>query len=342
MFSVIIPVYKVEKYLRRCVDSILAQTYTDFEVILVDDGSPDACPQICDEYARLDPRVKVIHKPNGGLISARNAGIMASRGDYICYVDSDDWAKENMLQFIHDQLKASPVPLDMVLFAAHNVYEDHMDDTRNDVPEGYYDRQRLEKEIFPQLIVDLKKGFYGGGIQAHTWDKACRRELQVKYYTRDERIRAFTDVPMIIECILNSQNIYICNEHLYMYNRANEGSIRAKSKENLLTKSFYYLCTYMQEHMRGYGPSVDRQLNEYPLTLIVRTIKWRILTDSSFTEAAKHVKEGLKESNMLSLVSIKGLPLKLQILVALLKLHLYTPAIVLCAAKLKGSPQNIG
>ena len=84
MISVIVPVYKVEKYLRHCVDSILAQTYPDFELLLIDDGSPDRCPQICDEYAGRDARVRVIHKPNGGLISARNEGIRAAMGDYVC------------------------------------------------------------------------------------------------------------------------------------------------------------------------------------------------------------------------------------------------------------------
>ena len=79
-FSVILPVYKVEKYLYECVDSILGQTYTDFEVILVDDGSPDSCPKICDEYAVRDERVRVIHKTNGGLASARNAGIEVAQG----------------------------------------------------------------------------------------------------------------------------------------------------------------------------------------------------------------------------------------------------------------------
>ena len=107
MFSVIVPVYKVEEYLRRCVDSILAQTYTDFELLLVDDGSPDACPQICDEYARLDPRVRVIHKPNGGCVSARNAGISAARGEYICYVDGDDRVSSEMLSFVAGKLRAA-------------------------------------------------------------------------------------------------------------------------------------------------------------------------------------------------------------------------------------------
>ena len=88
--SIIVPVYKVETYLHHCVDSILLQTFTDFEVILVDDGSPDNCPAICDEYAMQDERIKVIHKENGGLSSARNAGLGIAQGEYICFIDSDD------------------------------------------------------------------------------------------------------------------------------------------------------------------------------------------------------------------------------------------------------------
>ena len=98
LVSVIIPVYKVEPYLRQCVDSVLAQTYTDFEVILVDDGSPDGCPAICDEYAEKDCRVKVIHKENGGLSDARNAGINIACGEYALFVDSDDFISKEFLE----------------------------------------------------------------------------------------------------------------------------------------------------------------------------------------------------------------------------------------------------
>lgn len=89
--SVIVPVYKVERFLPQCVDSILAQTLSDIEVILVDDGSPDRCPAICDEYALKDRRVQVIHQKNGGLSAARNAGIERANGEYLCFIDSDDW-----------------------------------------------------------------------------------------------------------------------------------------------------------------------------------------------------------------------------------------------------------
>ena len=340
MISVIVPVYNVEKYLRKCVDSILNQTYTDFELLLVDDGSSDSCPQICDDYAARDPRVRVIHKPNGGLISARNEGILTAKGSYVCILDGDDWALENMLQFIHGTVSQSPRSLDMVLFAAHNVYEDHMEETLNNVPEGYYDRKRLEKEVFPYLLTDTRNGLQVGVIQAHTWDKAFRRELLVEHYTREERIRVFTDVPMTYECLLHCQNVYICNEPLYMYNKTNEGSIRARSRENLLTKSFNYLITYMREHMNDLGPSIDRQLNEYAAMLIIRTGKWRAETDPSLRSAVRHIKEGLRESNMLSFVSVTGLPRKAGAVILLLKLHLYMPATLLCAARVKLEKQR--
>ena len=340
MISVIVPVYKVEKYLRKCVDSILNQTYTDFELLLVDDGSPDNCPQICDDYAKRDSRVRVIHKPNGGLISARNAGILAAQGSYICILDGDDQALGDMLQFIHDTVSESSEPLDMVLFAAHNVYEDHVEETLNYVPEGYYNRERLKNEVFPYLLTDTRNGLQVGVIQAHTWDKAFRRELLIEHYTREERIRVFTDVPMTYECLLYCQNVYICNKPLYLYNKTNEDSIRAKSRENLLTKSFSYLIAYMREHMSGLGPVIDRQLNEYAAMLIIRTGKWRAGTDPSLREAARHIKEGLQESEMLSYVSVKGLPPKVAAVIWLLKKGMYKTAMLLCAARVKQQEQQ--
>ena len=95
LFSIIVPVYKAEKYINECVDSVLAQTFEDFELILADDGSPDRCPEICDEYAKKDSRIKVIHKENGGASSARNSGIEAACGEYVIFLDSDDYWEEN-------------------------------------------------------------------------------------------------------------------------------------------------------------------------------------------------------------------------------------------------------
>ena len=98
LISVIVPVYKVEEYFRKCADSILGQSYRNLEIILVDDGSPDSCPALCDEYAKADSRVRVIHKENGGLSDARNAGLDIASGDYIGFVDSDDWIAPGMYE----------------------------------------------------------------------------------------------------------------------------------------------------------------------------------------------------------------------------------------------------
>ncbi len=100
LISVIVPVYKVERYLDQCVRSIVDQTYRNLEIILVDDGSPDRCPQMCDEWAKRDSRIRVIHQENSGVSVARNAGLDIARGDYICFVDSDDWIDERYVQLL--------------------------------------------------------------------------------------------------------------------------------------------------------------------------------------------------------------------------------------------------
>jgi len=112
--SIIIPIYKVEKYLHRCVDSVLAQKCTDLEIILVDDGSPDACPRICDAYALQDKRVRIIHKENGGLSSARNAGLRVATGQYVFFLDSDDWIDPEGLEILYDM--AEELQVDFVRY----------------------------------------------------------------------------------------------------------------------------------------------------------------------------------------------------------------------------------
>lgn len=105
LISVIVPIYKVENYLNKCVESIAAQTYSNLEIILVDDGSPDNCPQMCDDWVAKDSRIKVVHKENGGLSDARNAGLAVATGEYISFIDSDDWIEPEFLQTLFDTLQ---------------------------------------------------------------------------------------------------------------------------------------------------------------------------------------------------------------------------------------------
>ena len=121
-FSVIIPVYKVEQYISKCVESVLSQDFEDYEIILVDDGSPDNCPIICDRYAEKYSHVRVIHKENGGLSDARNAGIKASNGEYLLFIDSDDyWDREDVLSIINNKLIETAEP-DVLMFQGKKYY----------------------------------------------------------------------------------------------------------------------------------------------------------------------------------------------------------------------------
>lgn len=130
LVSVIVPIYNVEKYIRRCVNSILNQTYTDIEIILVDDGSPDNCPQICDDYSKIDSRIKVIHKKNGGLSDARNAGMAVAKGQYISFIDSDDYVSNDFIKTLLDTMISEDS--DIVECSIVKFYEDNHFGTYND------------------------------------------------------------------------------------------------------------------------------------------------------------------------------------------------------------------
>ncbi len=166
MISIIIPVYNVEKYLRRCVDSVLNQTYKDIEVVLVDDGSPDGCPSICDEYARKDKRVTVIHKPNGGLSSARNAALDSElRGKYVAFLDSDDWFEDDTIEYCIKTLAANRA--DAIEFCCEETkeYKEHTRQQKEnililegkDILEEY-----LRKEAYSVCMCLFKKELFDG------------------------------------------------------------------------------------------------------------------------------------------------------------------------------------
>ena len=133
LFSVIVPIYKIEKYLPRCIDSVLAQSFDDYELILVDDGSPDHCPEICDAYAQKDARIKVIHKLNGGLVSARQAGITQAVGDYVFHLDGDDAICDDALESAYQIIRE--MHPDIVSFSYRRCIDGVLGDVVDDIVE---------------------------------------------------------------------------------------------------------------------------------------------------------------------------------------------------------------
>ncbi len=153
--SVIVPIYKVENYLKKCINSIINQSYRNLEIILVDDGSPDNCGKICDEYAKQDKRIVVIHKENGGLSDARNKGLEIASGDYISFVDSDDWLVNNAYELTMDIMKKNDA--NIVSFNYTKVYENenqiayNVKSTRTYTNENAY-KLHIQGQLFPALV----------------------------------------------------------------------------------------------------------------------------------------------------------------------------------------------
>ena len=166
--SVIVPIYKVENYINRCIESIIKQTYTNLEIILVDDGSPDNCGKIADEYANKDTRIKSVHKANGGLSDARNYGMQYATGDYTLFVDSDDWLKENMIQVMIDSMNY--YNSDIVQVGFYYAYEKYL----------LFD-DRYYKENDPAVILDnkelMKELVINERVKNFAWGKLYKTEL---------------------------------------------------------------------------------------------------------------------------------------------------------------------
>lgn len=234
--SIIVPVYKAEKFLNRCVDSILAQTFTDFECILIDDGSPDSSPAICDEYAKKDSRVKVIHQKNGGVSAARNAGLDAALGEWIGFVDSDDWIEKDTYELA---LKATVEQnADIVQWQL-------------DFPGSI---RKIDYGITQDCLLLVDRN------HCLTWlQNSCYTQLFNKKIIDENRIRFPLDVSMGEDrcfsycCIASSSKVWQLNRVLYHYFQNEEGLCLSNyGEEKILQDEFSLRQTEKFLKQKGY------------------------------------------------------------------------------------------
>ena len=218
VFSVIVPIYNIEKYIKRCIDSVLAQSFADFELILVDDGSPDMCGAICDEYAKKDERINVIHKENGGLVSARQAGIKVASGDYIFNLDGDDAILPDALESAYKIICETNA--DIVSFSYKCSINEKIGDTIEDCAhEGLYNKAEIEQHIFPKLLSDKNMNH----IFYFLWGKAIKRELAIKNQLNvNPAISLGEDLSCVVPCFLEAQTIYMSKKAIYLYTIRND------------------------------------------------------------------------------------------------------------------------
>lgn len=207
LISIIVPVYGVEAYLHQCIDSLLIQTYQNLEIILVDDGSPDNCPAICDEYAKMDARVQVIHKENGGLSDARNAGLDVATGTYIGFVDSDDWVASDMYAYLLHGILGYQSEISYCGFI--NVHDTWMDYSNSQTDKVYTAEVALNELFFDRL----------GNF---AWNKLYKAELWngIRFPTG----KNFEDIRTMYKLFERASRIAVLKEPKYFY-RIRQGSI---------------------------------------------------------------------------------------------------------------------
>ena len=213
-FSVIVPVYQVEDYLAACIDSVLGQTFSDFELILVDDGSPDGCGAICDAYAGRDGRVSVIHKENGGLVSARKAGIRAAAGEYVVNLDSDDKIAPEMLAQANEIIEKHPV--DLISFSIAFFDERSSSVLTEGVPAGLYREDEIKARIFPRMLMaeNMEHLFY------YLCAKVIRREIQLApQLAVDDVISLGEDVSCLMQVYPRCRSVYVSDYTAYLCRR---------------------------------------------------------------------------------------------------------------------------
>ena len=205
LISIIIPVYKVEKYLDKCIASVVDQTYKNLEIILVDDGSPDNCPAICDQWQGKDNRIKVIHQWNNGLSVARNEGLKLAHGECIGFVDSDDWIESEMYEKLLSALQETDADI------AVGGFEGFTEDSK---PIGYIKTKPIEKKLYSaeEALRMLLKG--EGFICNNVWNKLYRRTTLLNITFPKGKL--YEDVPWTAEVIGNSQKI-VCIDYIFYH-----------------------------------------------------------------------------------------------------------------------------
>ena len=237
MISVIVPVYKVEPYLDRCVQSILNQTYKDFELLLVDDGSPDRCGRMCDEWAQRDARVQVIHKPNGGLSDARNAGIERAKGEYLCFVDSDDRIAEDMLEHLYQLLTDTNADMACGNFVRIAETGKQTHEIKH-IREGVFSRDEFWKIFF----TDWNRTYY-----TVIWNKIYKRQLFERLRFPVGKIHE--DNYILYDLIDACRTIAFSDKIVYYYLQKSDGIMRSgRSVKNLAAPEAFLNMT---EQFRG-------------------------------------------------------------------------------------------
>lgn len=285
--SVIVPVYKAESYLHRCVDSILAQTLTDFEVLLIDDGSPDKSGKICDEYAKKDSRVRVFHKENGGVSSARQCGIDNALGEYTIHADPDDWVESNMLEELY--AKAKEENSDIVIC---DYYE-----YRN----GDITLQKLKLNSLSSQ--NLLKQFLQQELHGATWNKLIKRSCYTKYNIKFPiNIIRWEDLFVVCNLLNNPVKVSYLPKAFYFYDLTinSESIVRKPTMQGLMSQ------VYFIDYFTKLLDNIDYKRGLYVLKAVTKELAFvsKLITDDELQKMYPEINDEYISDRKFTLIHI--------------------------------------
>ena len=274
--SVIVPVYNTKEYLHECIDSILAQTFRDFELILVDDGSTDGSGGICDDYGRQDHRVCVIHQENAGVTAARKRGVEEATGEYIAFVDSDDWIDTNMYSIM-----LANEPADIVICNMFSATQTGIIEIKFCLKPGTYDKRSLKETCYPFMLFDHTRG--KPGVCPSLCDKLIRSDIVKKIIpTVDDRVVYGEDVISSCLCMLEANRVCVVEQALYYY-RKDLSSVMDGNGERMFSR-LTLLGTEMVRLLSGRDFDAMHQIHGYLAQLSVECIRSELLYHTAATE----------------------------------------------------------
>ncbi len=305
LISVIVPVYKVEEYIKRCIDSIINQTYKNLEIILVDDGSPDNCGKICDEYAKKDTRVKVIHKENGGLSDARNAGIKICKGKYISFIDSDDYVDEDYIEYLYNLIKKYNVKLSI---CGVNVV--------------WKNKKCKQEKILKSECLDAKSALNNlllhKGIEISAYAKMYLADLWKNFEFPKGKV--YEDTAVIYKLIEEASTIAYGNKKCYYY-IARKNSISKQNGFNKNEEDYIEHTKNMLADIKQMYPELEISIKRFELYANFRILRMLIFTNPRNKIMEKDIILKIKE-NQKEVFFYKEIPRRDKIAIVLLNIGL--------------------
>lgn len=324
--SVIVPIYNVERFLPRCVESLRRQTLQDIEIILVDDQSPDNCPTMCDKYQEQDERIKVIHKQNGGLGYARNSGLEIATGEYIAFVDSDDYVDLDMFQIMYSVAKENEADIVRVDNYKETVEGEILNSSYvPPIREGKYSREEmLEQLLYPQFgMMPEESGdkYVSCSVWRNIYKNKIIKQNEIKFVSERELISE--DMPFNLEFMLKAESAYVLNRKFYHYIVNDKSLTQTYRPDRFQRELILYHELIRRLKTSGIYEHCQVRMYRHLLDRSRQCIKSELCANSDKRSRANNIKRILESEEMQHIFAtypLKHMPLKYRVVYSIMKL----------------------